>query len=77
MFVVRAFKTASTWRARACASLRDVDAPIVGAVLNAVNLDHHEYSYYHYYYYKRDGYQPLTTQDPDDSSGPRAAAPPN
>jgi succinoglycan biosynthesis transport protein ExoP len=40
-------------------TLQDVDAPIAGAVLNAVNLNRHEYNYYHYYYYKREGYAPL------------------
>jgi succinoglycan biosynthesis transport protein ExoP len=77
VFVVRAFKTSKQLARQGLRILRDVDAPVVGAVLNAVNLSKHEYGYYQYYYYKRDGYQPLTTQDQDDTSGPRAAAPPN
>lgn len=60
IFVVRAFKTSLSVCRSGLRSLRDVDAPIAGAVLNAVNLDRHEYNYYHYYYYKREGYAPLT-----------------
>ncbi|MGD0678765.1 MAG: polysaccharide biosynthesis tyrosine autokinase [Polyangiaceae bacterium] len=56
VFVVRAFKTGKYLGAQGMRALRDVEAPVVGAVLNAVNLDHHEYSYYYYFYYKRDGY---------------------
>ena len=53
--------------------LRDVEAPIVGAVLNAVNLRRHEYNYYHYYYYKKEGYAPLGDSD----EAALSAAPPN
>ncbi|HEY8038207.1 MAG TPA: polysaccharide biosynthesis tyrosine autokinase, partial [Polyangiaceae bacterium] len=57
VFVVRAFKTSSHLSSQGLRALRDVDAKVVGAVLNAVNLNRHEYSYYyHYYYYKREGY---------------------
>jgi capsular exopolysaccharide synthesis family protein len=63
VFVVRAFKTSKHLCAQGLRVLRGVDAPIVGAVLNAVNLRRQEYSYYyHYYYYKKDGYLP-TGQD--------------
>ena len=55
VFVVRAFKTSKHLSAQGLRSLRDVDAPVVGAVLNAVDLSRQEYSYYyHYYYYKGD-----------------------
>lgn len=71
VFVVRAFNTSKHLSAQGLRALRDVDAPVVGAVLNAVNLNRHEYTYYyHYYYYKRDGYRATTTDD-------AAAAPPN
>lgn len=62
IFVIRAFKTHTATCRSALRTLQDVDAPIAGAVLNAVNLKSHEYSYYHYYYYKREGYAPLTPQ---------------
>jgi succinoglycan biosynthesis transport protein ExoP len=62
LFVVRAFKTPARLAAQGLRTLRDVDANVIGAVLNAVDLNKHEYSYYyHYYYYKqRGGYR--TTQ---------------
>ena len=85
VFVVRAFKTSVNLCRSGLRTLQDVDAPIAGAVLNAVNLNRHEYNYYHYYYYKREGYAPLagtvaavspagaSTNDRDD----RRTAPPN
>ncbi len=80
VFVVRAFKTGKYLSAQGLRALRDVEAPIVGAVLNAVNLDHHEYSYYYYYYYKRDGYYRQTPgpgQGGGDGPDPQTAAAPN
>jgi polysaccharide biosynthesis transport protein len=77
VFVVRAFKTSKQLAKQGLRILRDVDARVVGAVLNAVNLSKHEYGYYQYYYYKRDGYRPLPTREDDDASSGRAAAPPN
>jgi capsular exopolysaccharide synthesis family protein len=69
IFVVRAFKTSHHLSAQGLRSLRDVDSPILGAVLNAVNLDRHEYSYYyHYYYYKREGYRTAEKRPDDDQS---------
>ncbi len=59
VFVVRAFRTSANLCRSGLRALRDVDAPIAGVVLNAVNLDRHEYNNYHYYYYKREGYSPL------------------
>ncbi len=58
IFVVRAFKTSKFLCRQALRSLRDVDAPLLGVVLNAVDLNKHEYTYnyYHYTYYKRQGY---------------------
>jgi succinoglycan biosynthesis transport protein ExoP len=74
VFVVRAFKTSRHLSSQGLRSLRDVDAPVVGAVLNAVNLSRHEYSnYYHYYYYKREGYPSTSASDGEE---PRAGAAP-
>jgi succinoglycan biosynthesis transport protein ExoP len=73
VFVVRAFKTNKHLSAQGLRSLRDVDAPVVGAVLNAVNLNRHEYTYYyHYYYYKREGYRsiPPRKDDPQPAAQP-------
>jgi succinoglycan biosynthesis transport protein ExoP len=76
VFVVRAFKTSKHLAAQGLRSLRDVDAPVVGAVLNAVNLNRHEYTYYyHYYYYKRNGYSSATPGDAAAEDVP--AAPPH
>jgi succinoglycan biosynthesis transport protein ExoP len=77
VFVARAFKTSKHVSAQGLRSLRDVDAPIVGAVLNAVDLNRHEYTYYyHYYYYKREGYRPQKPKGPrpddDDDEGASA-----
>jgi capsular exopolysaccharide synthesis family protein len=68
VFVVRAFKTGKYLSAQGLRALRDVEAPIVGAVLNAVDVNHHEYNYY-YFYYKRDGYYA--------GGGPKGGVPPS
>lgn len=54
--VVRAFHTTRDLAKQALRALKDVGGPIVGVVLNAVDLGRREYGYYQYYYYKRDGY---------------------
>jgi polysaccharide biosynthesis transport protein len=74
LLVVRAFKTTFALSRSGLRTLRDVDAPIAGAVLNAVNLDRHEYYHQRYYYYRREGYAPI--QSPEHPSD-QAAAPPN
>jgi len=56
VLVVRAFKTTKDLARRAVRSIRDVGGHLVGTVLNAVDLDRHEYGYRYYYYYKREGY---------------------
>ena len=74
IYVLRAFRTSRQLAGQGLRALRDVDAPVVGAVLNAVNLNSHEYNYYyHYYYYKREGYAPRAP-GPDDESGERASS---
>jgi len=76
VFVVRAFKTSKHLAAQGLRALRDVDVPVVGAVLNAVNLNRHEYSYYyHYYYYKRAGYR--SSADADALPESASSSPPN
>jgi len=74
VFVVRAFQTGKHVSAQGLRALRDVEAPIMGGVLNAVNLNRHEYNYYHYYYYKREGYASTATLAEEAGASP---APPN
>ena len=76
IFVVRAFKTSKHLSNQGLRALRDVDAPLVGAVLNAVNLNRSEYQYYHYYYYKKEGYAP-TAEHEAEAEAHGAATPPN
>jgi Mrp family chromosome partitioning ATPase len=56
VLVVRAFHTTKDVSRRAVRALRDVGTSVVGTVLNAVDLDRHEYGYKYYYYYRREGY---------------------
>ncbi len=78
VYVLRAFKTSKDLSRQGLRSLFDVGTPVIGAVLNAVNLNRLEYNYYHYYYYKRDGgyRSDPTTATTDDDDGERAAPPP-
>jgi capsular exopolysaccharide synthesis family protein len=74
VFVARAFGTSHHLARQGLRSLRDVDAKVAGAVLNAVDLTKGAGSYYYqqYYYYRREGYGP-TGGDTQDA----APAPPN
>ncbi|MBI3200125.1 MAG: polysaccharide biosynthesis tyrosine autokinase [Myxococcales bacterium] len=54
VLVIRAFSTAKDLARHGVRAIRDVGGKTIGAVLNAVNLDRHEYKY-HYYYYRRAG----------------------
>ncbi len=56
VFVVRAFATSRHMSRQGLRTLRDVDSPVIGVVLNAVNLSRREYSYSYQYYYHREGY---------------------
>jgi len=76
VFVIRAFATSKHVSIQGLRSLRDVEAPVVGAVLNAVDLERSEYTYYTYYHYKREGYASIPTAKNDDGSE-HGAAPPN
>jgi succinoglycan biosynthesis transport protein ExoP len=78
VFVLRAFSTTRALGRQGIRALADVDAPVVGAVLNAVDLSRNEYSYYQNYYYKREGYASLpqtAAELREESEG--AAPPPN
>ena len=64
IFVTRAFKTSYAVARQGVRTLRDVEGRIIGAVLNAVDLRKHEYSYYkQYYYYRKEGYQPVILRE--------------
>ncbi len=57
VLVVRAFKTPRAVVAEAKRTLQTVGGRVVGAVLNAVDLDRSEYKgYYQYAYYRKGGY---------------------
>ena len=63
-------------------TLRDVDSPVIGVVLNAVDLTQRGYNYSYQYYYHREGYlaspKPEGEAVDDDSSSMRPPpAPPN
>lgn len=78
IFVIRAFATSYHLARQGLRALRDVDAPVAGAVLNAVDLTKTSYSYYYqqYYYYRREGYG-QTGDDGEAESESQAAPPPN
>jgi polysaccharide biosynthesis transport protein len=80
VFVVRAFQTSRQMIRQGLRSLRDVDSPVVGVVLNAVNLNRGEYSYSYHYYYHREAYGEEVPAgdndaDPGSSMRPPPAAP--
>jgi capsular exopolysaccharide synthesis family protein len=76
VFVVRAQATSWQLARQGLRSLRDVDSPIAGAVLNAVDFTKGDYSYYYqqYYYYRREGYGPGETKRDEER---QSASPPN
>lgn len=74
LFVVRAFKTSRHLSAQGLRALRDVDAHVLGAVLNAVNLNRSEYSYYYHYQYYKPGAGYVAERAADES---QPATPPN
>ncbi|MFO0675018.1 MAG: polysaccharide biosynthesis tyrosine autokinase [Polyangiaceae bacterium] len=82
VFVIRAGSTTRFAARRGLRALAQVDAPIVGAVLNRVDFTKHEYRYYQqYYYYEQQGYAALrndegSTSDPPDSDPPPAGSVP-
>jgi capsular exopolysaccharide synthesis family protein len=72
VFVVRAFQTGKHVSARGLRALQDVEAPITGAVLNAVNLNRQEYGYSQYYYYKKHGYATIPATAAEHGAGASA-----
>jgi capsular exopolysaccharide synthesis family protein len=78
VFVVRAFATSRHMSRQGLRTLRDVDSPVVGVVLNAVNLSRREYNYSYQYYYHREGYaaEPAPEAGPDDDDGASLQPPP-
>lgn len=81
VFVVRAGKTSRTLATQGLRALADVDAYLIGSVLNAVDFRKNDYSYYQqYYYYRREGYGPIEGEGPvaqgEDPPG-TSASPPN
>ena len=56
ILVVRAFRTTKALGRHGLRSLTDVDANIVGSVLNAVDFQEIEYRYQGYRYYQAEGY---------------------
>lgn len=74
VFVSRAFATTASTSRQGLRALRDVDAPIAGAVLNAVDVTRHEYAYY--YYYRREGYGPRPGEGPGNDDQPEPSSEP-
>jgi succinoglycan biosynthesis transport protein ExoP len=72
IIVFRAFQTTKELAMRAARAIHDVGGHVVGAVLNAVDMDRYEYSK-GYYYYKREGYY----RADDSASADSHAAPPS
>ncbi len=73
VFVIRAFSTSRALSKDGLRSLADVDANVVGAVLNAVDLRKNGYNYYERYsYYRREGYLPhnVPKEPPADQASP-------
>lgn len=70
VFVLRAASTTRSLGRQGLRTLADVDAPVIGAVLNSVDLTSDDYSYHHYYYYKREGYAALPPDESDDDRTP-------
>lgn len=80
VFVVRAFATSRHMSRQGLRTLRDVDSPVIGVVLNAVNLNRREYNYSYRYYYHRKGYgygtQSSTVEEKDKEDDSSSLAPP-
>jgi capsular exopolysaccharide synthesis family protein len=72
VLVVRGFKTAKDVARHGLRTLSEVGAKTLGIVLNAIDLDRHEYKYYHYYY-RREYY----SSDPTSTSSTTSASPPS
>ena len=60
VLIVKGYTTRKDLARMAVRALADVGGKTAGVVLNAINLDRHEYKYSYYYYYKREGYYSAT-----------------
>lgn len=76
VMVARAFHTTPRQTKSGLRKLRDVDAPMAGIVLNAVNLTKHQYYYEGYYYYNRQEHPESVNQNRPGTDA-AAAPPPN
>ncbi|HEX7602669.1 MAG TPA: polysaccharide biosynthesis tyrosine autokinase [Polyangiaceae bacterium] len=79
VFVIRANHTSHYLARQGLRALHDVDSPIAGAVLNAVDLSKTTYSYYYqqYYYYRREGYGPVEGDSAPETEANASSPPPN
>lgn len=75
VFVVRAFHTSYGLGKQGLKALSDVEAPVVGCVLNAINTRSGAYDYYQYYRYKAYGARPDTDAPGDAQAKPKPDAP--
>lgn len=69
VFVVRAFRTPVSISQHGLRALTDVDANVIGCVLNAVDYRKASSHYYQYYAYRNEGYRP------EDLKGGESVAP--
>ncbi|MBI5529179.1 MAG: polysaccharide biosynthesis tyrosine autokinase [Deltaproteobacteria bacterium] len=56
ILVIKSAKSTKDMVKQAKKHLVDVNARIIGAILNDLDIENREYSYYYYYYYRRYGY---------------------
>jgi len=56
VLIVKSLKTTRDAAKHAVSILRDIDAEILGAVLNDLDLNNRKYGQHYYYYYKKYGY---------------------
>jgi succinoglycan biosynthesis transport protein ExoP len=77
VFVVRAFATSRHMSRQGLRTLRDVDSPVIGVVLNAVSLNRRGYNYAYQYYYHRDGYAAAPSEDDDQDGEASSMRPPS
>jgi capsular exopolysaccharide synthesis family protein len=72
IFVVRAFRTAVSISQHGLRALTDVDANVIGCVLNAVDYRKASSHYYQYYAYRNEGYRPEDLGKGGESVAPSA-----
>ncbi len=67
LLVVKGSQTSKELVRRAKEKLAGVNAPLLGCVLNDVDLENREYGHYYYYYYRRYGHYYEQEQDEDEN----------